>query len=457
MKKIILFCVINLILINLNAQDLIIKGGFYFDVLKKEMVKNDRILIISGKFLSIGGVKDIDNIPVIYLEDSDYILPGIIDVHAHYKVHISGKERTDTASLPKIYLANGVTTTFTAGEIEPEKIITLKKQINQNQRQGPRIFNAGPYFGYDGNSVNNYWKKGYSQKEIEELVDTWADKGIHGIKVKNVTPFELKIIIQRAHLHGLTVTGHLDSGFDGTVNSDDAINMGIDRVEHFLGGSTLADSISAYNTLAKANPFDIRFDSIINKFIQNQIFYSPTISTYGMVGNSEDKALSDWIDQLKFFTSYASKIIENQPSGLPFHLMMNNIYEYKKHEIKRFYDAGGKDLIVLGTDRQLRNGDIGGFGVHKEMSVLSDCGIPNNDILNIASINGANALGVGNSLGSIEVSKWADLYIVKGNPIEDIGNTKNVHTVIKNGEIYDPKALLDSVVRKLGPDNSEGW
>ena len=457
MKKIILCCVINLILINLNAQDLIIKGGFYFDGHKKEMVKNDGILIISGKLLSIDGVKDTDNIPVIYLDNSDYILPGIIDVHAHYKVHISGKEKTDTASLPKIYLANGVTTTFTAGELEPEKIINLKKQVNQNQRQGPRIFNAGPYFGNDANSVNKYWKQGYSQKEIEELVDTWAAKGIHGIKVKNVSPSELKIIIQRAHLHGLTVTGHLDSGFNETVNSDEAINMGIDRVEHFLGGSILSDSISAYNTLAKANPLDIRLDSIINKFIHKQIFFSPTISTYGMVGNSKDKELSDWIDQLKFFTSYASKTIENQPSGLPFQLMMNSIYEYKKYEIKRFYDAGGQDLILLGTDRQLRNGDIGGFAVHKEMSVLSNCGIPNIDILNIASINGANALGVGNFLGSIEVGKWADLYIVKGNPIQDIEYTKNVHIVIKNGKTYDPKALLDSVVKKLGPENSEDW
>ena len=54
----------------------------------------------------------------------------------------------------------------------------------------------------------------------------------------------------RAHraraFHGLTVTGHLDSGNRNSVNPRDAILMGIDRIEHFMGGDAFTADKSAY-------------------------------------------------------------------------------------------------------------------------------------------------------------------------------------------------------------------
>ncbi|MFD1314271.1 amidohydrolase family protein [Namhaeicola litoreus] len=441
----------------LHAQDLLIKGGSYFNISNNSFVENKGIKVISGKIVAIGGEMNTDHLPVLNLDDSFFILPGIIDLHAHYKVHIGGKEKTDTLGMPIIYLANGVTSSFTAGELEPKKILELKRKIENQYVVGPRIFNTGPYFGKDANSKNNAWKENLSEEQIEELIDHWASKGIAGVKVKGITEQQLKTIIERAHFHGLTVTGHLDSGYKNTVSTEIAIKLGIDRVEHFLGGTVLPDTIGAYSSLAKMNPYDIRLDTIIQKFIENRIYYSPTLSTYGMVGGSTDEALADWIDQSIFFTSYAKSVIEKQAKGSSFQVMMNDIYENKKIEIKRFYDAGGKDLIVLGTDRQLRNGDIGGFAAHKEMRVLSEVGIPNHDVIGIASINGARALGVEDELGSIEIGKWADLYVVQGNPIKDISNTSSVFKVIKGGIVYDSEALLNSVHHSLGPKNAEDW
>jgi imidazolonepropionase-like amidohydrolase len=62
---------------------------------------------------------------------------------------------------------------------------------------------------------------------------------------------------------------------------------------------------------------------------------------------------------------------------------------------------------------------------------------------------------VGNFLGSIEPGKFADLIVVRGNPLQDITNTHNVQLVIKGGTSYDPKALFKSVEGKLGPKNAE--
>ncbi|MBL8984170.1 MAG: amidohydrolase family protein, partial [Gemmatimonadetes bacterium] len=65
--------------------------------------------------------------------------------------------------------------------------------------------------------------------------------------------------------------------------------------------------------------------------------------------------------------------------------------------------------------------------------------------------NNARAFGLGDRLGSVEPGKWADLVIVRGNPLAEIRNTRNVRWVIKGGQVYDAAALLKSVEGKLGP------
>jgi len=54
-----------------------------------------------------------------------------------------------------------------------------------------------------------------------------------------------------------------------------------------------------------------------------------------------------------------------------------------------------------------------------------------------------------------EAGKWADLSIIKGNPLDDITRTRTVHTVMKAGTIYDSATLLKSVEGKMGPANAE--
>ena len=60
-------------------------------------------------------------------------------------------------------------------------------------------------------------------------------------------------------------------------------------------------------------------------------------------------------------------------------------------------------------------------------------------------------------LGSIDVGKLADFMIIRGNPLEDIYSTRSVHTVIKNGKIYDSQSLLKNCEGKLGPESEEKW
>jgi imidazolonepropionase-like amidohydrolase len=89
------------------------------------------------------------------------------------------------------------------------------------------------------------------------------------------------------------------------------------------------------------------------------------------------------------------------------------------------------------------------------MFAMVRAGIPAAKVLQIATIHGARALGVSDRLGSVETGKLADMFVVRGNPIQDIRNTRKVQVVIKGGRVFDPAELLKSVEGKLGPAGPE--
>ena len=107
----------------------------------------------------------------------------------------------------------------------------------------------------------------------------------------------------------------------------------------------------------------------------------------------------------------------------------------------------------MGTDHVSNGNFVAGFGVHRELDAYSRSGIPNADVLLIGTINGAKALKIDKDYGSIEQGKVADLFIVTGNPIEKIRNTRNVNIVVRAGKLHFAKELLNSVKGKLGPNN----
>ena len=146
----------------------------------------------------------------------------------------------------------------------------------------------------------------------------------------------------------------------------------------------------------------------------------------------------------------------------PYSEQFRQIYLKKQQEIKAFYDAGGGELITLGTDAPSNGLRFSGFNSHREVHALVKAGLPPAAALKIATINGARALGMGDKLGSIEPRKYADLFIVRGNPLADIRTTHNVRLVMKGGRVYDAQALLESVTGRIGPASAQeaiaqGW
>lgn len=75
-----------------------------------------------------------------------------------------------------------------------------------------------------------------------------------------------------------------------------------------------------------------------------------------------------------------------------------------------------------------------------EVRALKLAGLPNEAIVRMATSDAATALGISDRVGTIEPGKLADLVLLDGDPVSDIGH---VDVVIKEGRIVyrsDPDA-----------------
>lgn len=430
--------------------DLVVRGGWLFDGVSDERRPNTGVVIRDGRIVAVdAGVEQqvLTTADVIDLADDDTILPGMIDLHAHYNLDLVDKGRVEEVVYNGIvFLANGVTSTWSAGEYFPERVIAQRDRIDSGESIGPRLFASGPYFGafrceYNIGVASDDcigWPNDIREEEIRREVDYWAGQGVISIKIKQATPGEMKILIEQAHKHGMTTTAHLanyDGGYD--VELRDAILMGLDRVEHQL-------------TLGSGGPESAEMPQMIELMLAYGVFYDANLQMYGGINERRAHAAEMlWTNEARFFTPYTQALLEKR--GEPPPESDDEEFSQRVLELKSLFDAGGAHLLVVGTDEPVYTNLLPGFAYHRELLAMTYAGIPPAAVLKAATINGARALGIDDRLGSIEAGKLADLFVVRGNPLDDIKSARDIKVVVKDGVAYDPAELLQSAEGKIGP------
>jgi hypothetical protein len=116
--------------------------------------------------------------------------------------------------------------------------------------------------------------------------------------------------------------------------------------------------------------------------------------------------------------------------------------------VKKLHDSGVQ--LVAGTDA------MAGFALHRELELYAQYGIPNADVLKIATIDAARIVGADDRTGSIEEGKLADLVLLRGNPLEDISAVRRASWVFKGDTAYRPDELYATVgVEPFGWSSAE--
>jgi Tol biopolymer transport system component len=105
--------------------------------------------------------------------------------------------------------------------------------------------------------------------------------------------------------------------------------------------------------------------------------------------------------------------------------------------IARLVRAGGR--VGVGSDAPAVPY---GLGVHLELALLADAGIPNDQVLRMATAGGAIALGIERDVGTLEEGKVADFVVVDGDPLTHIEDTLKIVGVAKGGAWQERSALI---------------
>jgi imidazolonepropionase-like amidohydrolase len=445
---------------DVNAQwsgpvenELAIVGGWLFDSVTDDRKPNPGILIRNGKIIRVGPSAEIVTSGISSITELGpemTILPGMFDLHAHYNYDLLDQGRAEEVKYTGIvFLANGVTSTWSAGEFYPQRVLDHRDLIDRGEETGPRLFASGPYMGgfrceYQVKTADDdciAWPNDITETEIRAEVDYWADRGVNSIKIKQATPDETSVLIDQAHQRGMTTSGHL-SNYAGTYDVDArvAISMGLDRLEHNI-------------TLGNGGPRSSELDEVIELLLEKNVFFDANLQMYGSINLRAELPGMVWTDEAQYFTPYAQALLQKR--GPPPPESDPEEFNQRLVELRKLHKAGGAHLLIIGTDEPIYTTLLPGFAYHRELMAMVYAGIPAADVLKAATINGARALGVDDRLGSIEAGKLADLVVVRANPLVDIKAARDIEMIIKNGETYRPGELLDRAKARIGPSGPE--
>ncbi len=132
-------------------------------------------------------------------------------------------------------------------------------------------------------------------------------------------------------------------------------------------------------------------------------------------------------------------------TGRKFRSILRPMLPEQEDQVRLFHEAGGTLLAAT---------DVGappvvpGVSLHDNLELLVEAGLTPLEALQTATLNPARALGLGESLGTIETGKLADLVLLEANPLEDIRNARRIRAVIADGRLYR-RADLDRLLAEV--------
>ena len=415
--------------------------------------REDQTLIISDGVITTIGSSATTAVPgnahTIDLTGKS-VIPGLVMVHEHlYYPNGPGVYGQLGESFSRLYLAGGVTTMRTGGNVNGFMDLNMMRLVEAGQKPGPAIDATAPYLNGPNTFIQMRTLKG--PEDARRQVQYWTDEGATSLKTyMQITRGELAAAINEAHRRGIKVTGHLCS-----VTYAEAANLGIDNLEHgfFAATDFVADKKPdqcpgqgvGQKTVAALEENGAPFKNLVKLLIEKNVAITSTLTVFETFtpGRPKPPGIEVLTPQLReqFDQNYA-RTAQNKDS------IYATLFPKGMALERAFAKAGG--LLIAGTDPTGGGGVIPGFANQRQVELLVDAGFTPLEAIQIATLNGARYLGREKTVGSIAVKKQADLVVINGNPAASIGDIRKVDTVFKQGVGYDPAKLIASVQGKAG-------
>jgi len=378
------------------------------------------------------------------------VIPGLVMVHEHlYYPTGPGVYGQLGESFTRLYLAGGVTTMRTGGNVNGFMDLNMMRLVESGQKPGPAIDATAPYLNGPNTFIQMRALKG--PEDARRQVQYWTDEGATSLKTyMQITRGELAAAINEAHRRGIKVTGHLCS-----VTFTEAANLGIDNLEHgfFPATDFVTDKkpdecpgqATGQKTIAALDENGAPFKTLVKLLIDKKVALTSTLTVFETFtpGRPKPPGLDVLTPQLKeqFDQNYA-RTAQNKESIYAALFTKGMALE------RAFAKAGG--VLLAGTDPTGGGGVIPGYSNQRQVELLVEEGFTPLEAIGIATMNGAKYLGRDKTVGSLAVGKQADLVVINGNPAASIADIRKVETVFKQGVGYDSAKLIASVQGKVG-------
>ncbi len=385
----------------------VLRGGTAITMSGRSIVRGADILVTRNRIARIGpaGSFAIPTGTQIVDVRGKFIVPGFIDVHAHTGQRHELLEPENAAAYAN--LAFGVTTMR-----DPQTgadVFAYADMAAFGEVAAPRLLSTGPGVFMD----RNFQSYEQTLEWLSRYRDNYQTTQLKSYLVG--TRRQRQWVVQASRALGLMPT--TEGGADTKMDITHAID-GFSGNEHSVPTTPI-------------------YRDLVQLFAQSGIAYTPTLLvTFGgalpiyKVHPREKAHLNTRLQHYwppdELFRQAASPRL-----GFPDE-------DYNDVEAARganaILKAGG--LVALGG-----HGEMQGLQAHWEMELFAAGGMAPHDILRVATINGARALGLASETGSLEAGKLADLVVLDRNPLLDIRNTRTTRFVMRGGVLYDAQTL----------------